>query len=275
MTDVVPTSAQAWQSKQDELAEAKEIIVGEAPTIADLPDTMFTLPRGILREGKWHARAEVRELTGVDEEVLGKVRKPEETFDTMLTLGVVRLGEFDLAGMDEGERRGWLNKLLIGERELLFLAIAKATYGDDRKYEYKCRNCDTTLQLRVKISEDFKPKEIPDIREKTFSYVTTKGQKISYRLVTGDDQAEVMRKQGASIAETNTLILSNCITEVDDSLVVDPVMFARSLPMRDRQAILADMIAHQPSVNLLVEFPCDSCGEGQQVNFGWLDLFRP
>ena len=135
MTDVVPTSAQVWEDKEQELAAAKEVIVGEVPTIADLPDTMLTLPRGIPNEGKWHARCEVRELTGVDEEVLAKVRKPEETFDTMLLPWRRADRGTGPVQMDEGESRGWLNKLLIGERELLFLAIAKATYGDERKYE--------------------------------------------------------------------------------------------------------------------------------------------
>lgn len=275
MTDVVPTSAQVWEAKEEQLAKAKDVVVGDVPTILDAPDTMITLPRGIPQDGKWHARCEVRELTGVDEEVIAKVRKPEETFDTVLSCGVVRVGELDLARMDSGASRGLLNKLLIGERETLFLAIAKATYGDDRQYEVKCRNCETELTLKVKLSEDFRPKDVPDIRDQFFSYTTTKGQVISYRLVTGDDQMEVLRKPGASIAEMNTILLSNCITEVDGTFVVDPAMFARSLSMRDRGAILAGMVAHQPTVSLTIEFPCDSCGEGQQVNFSWLDFFRP
>lgn len=275
MTDVVPTSAQVWEAKEEELARAKEVIVGDVPTIAPSPDTMLTLPRGIPRDSKWHARCEVRELNGMDEEVISKIRKPEETFDTMLAQGVVRVGELDLAKMDGGERRALLNQLLIGEREMLFLAIARATYGDERKYQLKCRNCDIDLDLTVRISEDFKPKEVPDVRERTFSYVTSKGQTITYRLATGNDQAEVMRRPGATTAEMNTILLSNCITEVDGTIVVDPLYFARTLAMRDRQEILSDMVAHQPTVDLLVKFPCYSCGEGQQVNFGWLDFFRP
>ena len=274
MTDVVPTSAQVWEEKQEQLTQAKEVIVGDVPTIADVPETMLTLPRGIPINGKWHARCEVRELNGVDEEVLAKVRKPEETFDTMLVRGVVRIGELDLSKMD-GESRGWLGKLLIGERELLFLAIAKATYGDERKYEVTCRNCGLELTLKLNISEDFKAKEVPDIRDRTFTYTTSKGDRLNYRLATGDDQAEVMRKDGASVAEMNTILLSSCITEVNDGVVIDPVNYARSLPMRDRQAILAEMIAHQPNVDLTITYPCEGCGEGQQINFGWLDFFRP
>lgn len=275
MTDVVPTSAQVWEEKEQQLASAKEVIVGEAPVLAAAPETMLTLPRGISHNGKWHARCEVRELTGVDEEILAKVRKPEETFDMMLVRGVVRIGELDLSKMEQGESRGWLGKLLIGERELLFLAIAKATYGDERTYPVTCRNCGLELGLKVRISEDFKPKEIPDIRERAFEYVTSKGRRISYRLAIGDDQAEVLRRDGATVAEMNTILLSQCITEVDGQIVVDPLGFARGLPMRDRQAILGEMIKHQPNVDLSVSFPCEGCGEGQQVNFGWLDFFRP
>jgi hypothetical protein len=264
-----------WEAKEEQLARAKEVIVGDVPTMDEAPEAMLTLPRGILRDGKWHARCEVRELTGVDEEVLAKVRKPEETFETMLVQGVVRIGELDLAKMNAGESRGWLNQLLIGEREILFLAIAKATYGDERKYQIKCRNCDVDLEVTVKISEDFQPKEVEGIRDRVFEYLTSKGQRISYRLATGGDQSEVLRRPGASTAEMNTILLANCITEVDGTLVVDPMYFARTLAMRDRQAILADMIQHQPTVDLTVDIPCHSCGEGQQINFGWLDFFRP
>ena len=275
MTDVVPTSAQVLEEKEQKLVSAKEIIAGEAPRIADPPESMLTLPRGIFNNGKWHARCEVRELTGVDEEILAKVRKPEETFDMMLVRGVTRIGEIDLSKMDVGDSRGWLGKLLIGERELLFLAIAKATYGDERNYPVTCRDCGLEQTLTVRISDDFKPKEIPDIREREFSYTTSKGDKINYRLATGVDQNEVMRKEGATVAEMNTLLLSSCISEVNGSMVVDPLSFARSLPMRDRQAILAEMVKHQPNVDLVVRFPCDGCGEGQQISFGWLDFFRP
>ena len=136
----------------------------------------------------------------------------------------------------------------------------------------------TDLEVGVKISEDFKPKEVPDVRDRTFEYLSTKGQRISYRLATGNDQVEVLRRPGASTAEMNTILLSNCITEVDGNLVVDPVFFARTLAMRDRQAILGqthEKARHRPTVSLTIEIPCDSCGEGQQINFGWLDFFRP
>ena len=131
------------------------------------------------------------------------------------------------------------------------------------------------MNLKVKVSEDFKPKEVPEIRERAFTYTTSKGDRLTYRLATGDDQAEVMRKDGASVAEMNTILLSTCITEVNGNIVVDPLGYARSLPMRDRQAILTEMVEHQPSVNLTLTYPCEGCGEGQQTSFGWLDFFRP
>ena len=86
----------------------------------------------------------------------------------------------------------------------------------------------------------------------------------------------MLRKDGASVAEMNTILLSNCITEVNGELVVDPLelrprvcrcVTVRRSSVRDGQ--------HQPNVDLTVSVPCDGCGEGQQINFGWLDFFRP
>ena len=274
MTDVLPTSIGEPADLESQLRVAKEAIAGPVPLIEQSPDTHIDLPRGLSYNGRVFKRAEVRELTGLDEEALAKCKKIEDTFDTVLTRGVVRIGDLALEDLPMAERQAYMRSLLIGERDLLAMEVAKATYGDTRLFPYVCTVCQYKQDLKLSISEDIKLKDETDVTERSFDFVTSHGMRITYRLPTGADQMEVLSRD-LSIAEQNTLILANCITSVEGGPVVDQMNFARSLPMRDRQQLLKEMVDRQPSLTWEVTFPCLGCQEEQQVSLGWPDFFRP
>lgn len=275
MTDVLSTSIGQPKDLESQLAAAKEAMVGPVPLIEAAPDTHVDLPRGLMYQNKVFKRAEVRELTGIDEEALSKCKKIEDTFDTVLTRGVVRIGDLALEDLPMAERQGYLRSLLIGERDMLALEVAKATYGDTRLFPYTCTVCDYKQDLKLSITEDIKLKEgVEDVEQRRFDFDTSRGMKLQYRLPTGADQMEVLSRD-LSAAEQNTRIIANCVLSIDGGVVVDPMNFARSLTMRDRQALLAEMVGRQPSLTWDVTFPCLSCQEEQQVSLGWPDFFRP
>ena len=62
----------------------------------------------------------------------------------MLTRGVVRIGDLALEDLPMAERQGYLRSLLIGERDILAMEVAKATYGDTRLFPYVCSGVTTT-----------------------------------------------------------------------------------------------------------------------------------
>lgn len=274
MTDVLPTSAgQVSEDLQENITRAKQEMAGPVPLIPDAPECNVVLPRGVTYQGARQREAEVRELTGVDEEALAKIKRPEDTFDAVVTRGTVRIGPLMLEQVTLAERQHYLRNLLIGEREMLFVAIAQVTYGDERTYPVTCPACQRDQDLHVKLSEDFKPREVSS-EMGDLVFVTSKGLKLEYRLATGGDQLEVLGKDGVTAAEMNTILLSQCILSVDGAMVVDPINFARSLPIRDRQGMLTELVERQPNVEMTVKYDCFGCGEGQQISFGWLDLFR-
>ena len=96
---------------------------------------------------------------------------------------------------------------------------------------------------------------------------TSHGMKLEVRLATGEDQMAILGKDGLSVAEINTQMLSTCILSVDNSIVVDPLSFSRGLPMRDRQALVKEMVDRQPSIDLTIKYPCFGCQEEQQQSF--------
>jgi hypothetical protein len=262
---------------QADLLKAKEMTAGPVPLIQVGADPFVELPRGLNVNGTWQRQAMVRELTGIDEEEMSRVKDVTEMYDTVLALGTVRLGEIDLESLPFPERQGHLQQLLLGERDHLYIAIIRATYGDRKALTYTCQNesCGEKQELTLILSEDFKPKVVEDIFETEFTYVSGKGHRIKYRPAVGADQIEALRKRSASMAEQNSIILSRCIKTIDDQLLIDPLRAARELPMKDRHELLTLLVQRQPSVDMSVTIKCVACREEQTISLGWGDIFRP
>lgn len=262
-------------TRQQKLAEAKAAIAGKTPLIRDAPDCIVHLPRGLFQGGSWKKEAEVRELTGADEEALARTKEANDFFDLVLAHGVVRIEDVDLLSQPVGARQGSLRELLVGERSQLLLAILAATYGDEKVLNVTCPHCDLEQEVTLLLSQDFTPKPVEGLDQTTFTYTTSKGEEVSYRLVTGADQMEALKRKGMTTAEQNTLILSRCITTVNGTLVVNPMGYARNLGMKDRTAMLQAMVDKQPDIDLTVQMFCMGCGGEIVLALGWGDLFRP
>ncbi len=284
MTDTLPTPGVREDveqfvkdnvaSQEADLEKARLMTVGEAPQIQDPVEPFVDLPRGLMHNGSWQTRAMVRELTGVDEEALARVKEVAEVFDTVLSLATVRVGELDLGSLPLLERQGYLSQLLIGERDLLYIGIIKQTYGQKKKVLLTCQNCKEEQELTVDLDEDF-PVTVPDSVQSTeFLYTTSKGDSVLYRPAVGGDQNAAFSRKGASMSEQNSILLSRCIKTVNGDLVVDPLFYARNLGLQDRNSILAELVGRQPVVDMTVKVDCVACREEQVITFGWPDLFQ-
>ena len=237
MTDVQDppfTSEEQVQDKEQKLRDAKAQIAGPVPLMPEAPDCSLTLQRGLFVKGIHKTDVLVRELTGADEETLAKAREPGDHYDTVIALGVEKIDDFDFSELPLAERQGYLRQLLIGERDQIFLAVVKATFGEEKTIGFRCNVCSEEQEIGLLLSEDFKPKEVDDVNNEVFTFTTSKGHVLEYRLVTGDDQREAFQRKGATTAEQNTIILSRCITKLNGGLIPDPLEFVRRLPMRDR-----------------------------------------
>lgn len=282
MTDVLPTPTGQPTDRdldqiQADLRRAREETVGDTPLIQESVDPMLDLPRGLHHNGSWQRRVLVRELNGMDEETLSRVRDITEIYDTVLGLGVVRIGELDLGSLPLVERLGHLGQLLLGERDQLYLAVIRATYGDRKTLRYTCQNegCGEAQDLILTLSKDFEPRHVDDVERTEFEYRSPKGHVIMYRPAIGSDQVEALKKRNATTAESNSIILSRCIKTVDGAILVDPLLEARKLSMIDRNALLNLLLERQPGFDMTVTINCVACREEQVIPLGWGDLFRP
>jgi hypothetical protein len=262
-------------SKEQDLLKAQKAIAGDVPLIPSAPSTRFDLPRGRFNGSEWETEVEVRELTGEDEEALARTKDPIDFFDAVVVHGTSRLGSVQLDAMTFTERQGVLSSLLIGEREQLFLRIASATYGDEKEFKHSCPSCNVSLDTIIFLSKDIKVSNSDKAAALVNTFTTSKGGTITYRLATGSDQMEVLHKKGATTAEQNTLMLSECITEIDGGPVLNPLSAARSLSMGDRRKLLDILTSSQPSPDMNLEVACISCNFEMVLPLSWGDIFRP
>lgn len=262
-------------SKAQKLAEAKAAIAGSTPLIPSAPNCIVQLPRGLWRGGTWKKEAEVRELTGSDEESLSRAKESSDFFDLVLAHGVVRIDNVTLRGTPIADRQGVLRDLLVGERSQLLMAIIAATYGDEKTLNITCPHCQVEQEATLHLSDDFKPKVVDGLEAQSYTYNCKNGDVVEYRLMTGADQHEALKRKGATLAEQNSVVLEKCIVRLNGQMVLDPRTFVMNMGMMDRNNLLSEMVAKQPDLDLDVQTRCVGCGGDILLPLGWGDLFRP
>lgn len=253
----------------------KAKIAGEHPEFPKAQENIYTLPRGLFKNGTWNTEVEVRELTGVDEEILSRQSDARSFFDAVIGLGTARIGSVDLLEEPLSARRELLDELLLGERSYLFLAISGATFGNDRDLEITCQMCGTEQETQLLLSEDFPLEVEEDGIKDNYEYTTRKGDTVVYRLMTGRDERLANENEKASETKKNDLALSCVILTVGDGVPVDMEAYLKHMGMKDRFSLLEDLKSHQPEVDMDLEIKCIGCGEGQHLPLQWGDLFRP
>lgn len=262
-------------SKAQKLADAKAAIAGSTPLIPNAPDCIVQLPRGLWRGGSWKKEAEVRELTGADEESLSRAKESSDFFDLVLAHGVVRIDNITLRGTPIADRQGVLRDLLVGERSQLLMAIIAATYGNEKTLNITCPHCQVEQEATLNLSDDFKPKVVDDLEVQSYTFHCKSGDVLEYRLMTGADQHEALKRKGATLAEQNSVVLEKCIVRLNGQMVLDSRSFVMNMGMLDRNNLLSEMVAKQPDLDLDVQTRCVGCGGDILLPLGWGDLFRP
>jgi hypothetical protein len=258
------------------LAQGEEV---KKPEIALPAGGNFRLPGGYAL-GKDFANvrydAEVRELTGADEEAITKARSGGVgTFiTTLLACGTVSVG-------DEASGPTVLDNLLLGDRDMLLLEIRRATYGEEIVWErYSCPWCGEEFRLAVTLDE-IPIRSLEDPSQRIFEVELRRGRKAFVRLPVGSDQKAILAVvDRATESEQNTLLLSRCLISVveadgSENAVTGNPEFARSLGIVDRKSILDAIEEKQPGPQYNdVKFLHDSCGKEVPLMISAGDLFQ-
>ncbi len=210
--------------------------------------------------------AEIRELNGADEEAIAKLNDPAKALMMILERAVVKLG-------DKPTDKELLDALLAGDRELLLLAIRKATFGDEVNLEGNiCKTCVEPQKIEINLSEDVEIKKL-NIEEKEFT-VSCKAGMVRVKLPTGYTQKALVSASNKTAAEMDSIVLKNCIVSINEKPLINPNDVLK-LSIKDRRDILKEISERNPGPQLSeVKKSCPNCGQEVPLPLTLADLFQ-
>lgn len=237
-------------------------------TIPSLPETTVNLPGGYIDfEGVVHTVAEVRELTGTDEEAIVKILEPGKALLAILQRATVSIG-------GKKADKEMLNALLSGDREQLLVAIRRVTFGNEISLITSCTKCAVEQTFVIDLEKDVKIKELDDkVIDRLFTMQTKKGT-IKVHLPTGEIQEKIINATNKNTAELDTILLSGCVLEINDIPIMNPSQI-RDLGMQDRRKILLEIAERNPGPLLNeIKKTCSDCGSEVDLPLTLAELFR-
>lgn len=235
------------------------------PSIAEAPDTAVRLLKGYVG----NKTAIVREMTGADEEFLSSLEARgtfsyPEYVSALLKRTVVSIGDFEVK-----KTPGIIDELIIGDRDLLFINVVKATYGNTRTYTINCPHCNKDTDLSINLDEDFAVQGTEEDADKDIKVTLKNGKEYSFRHPNGED-SKLISGKAKNLAEQNTLMIGRCLL---DSSIKDTTTWARNLSVSDRNKIVNAILDVKigPKAGE-VNDPCPSCGEQITLPLDWVSL---
>jgi hypothetical protein len=207
-----------------------------APEITILPpsDTSVTLPGGyITATGEVITQAEIRELNGKDEEAISRASNIGKAIVTILQRGTVKIG-------DQKVDDKILDNLLSGDRDMLLLAIFKATFGETVDLNAFCEGCNEVKTVNINLTTDIPVKVLTDpISDRVFT-VQGKKNEVTVKLPTGLIQKELITNSDKTSAELTTLLLEGTVVQIDGNPVLSK-MQVQNLGIVDRRTIVEEI----------------------------------
>lgn len=266
-------SAVAAKLLSDDDTEEKGVPTVAVPFIAPPPESVFKLPGGGLLDpnGVLHDEVEVKELTGADEEALSKAevtKSMSRYITTIVKRGLVRIGAH------EKPDDKLLSELLVGDREMIELAIRRATYGDELELTMVCPNCSTAVDAVYDLATEIPIRKLDDPFKRTVEVEMRDGRVAVARLPVAADQDVLLGLTGKTLAEANTVLLSRCLISIG-GIPTGGVPVVQALGIMDRRAILDEMTKVQPGPKygeVMVE--CPGCNSESPSVITLIDLFR-
>jgi hypothetical protein len=226
------------EALQDSLEDpAPQLSVG--PSLIQLPGGWQPAPGTVCRE------AEVRELTGDDEEMMARVLASSTGAGQGLTWVrlrkvILERGLVAINGYRVAHNPDIIRQLLIGDRDAILLGIRIATWGPDFEGNIFCRTCNEHKAIIFELDKDIKYKTLDDPATRVHATLR-KGRHAVLRRPMADDEDFAFGDGTATNAEVNSRLLSRLLLSVDGVDMItypDGAMgFVRALGIKDRDLL--------------------------------------
>lgn len=246
----------------------------DVPTIGRPEPTYVDLIRGLMdtTTGKWQTVAEVRELTGDDEEFLASLENDKNMTYARYMNSLVARATIRIGAIDVERSPNVIQELITGDRDLLFLGIIRATYGPERTFPRICNACGKQNDVTINLIDDF-PVEKPDIDIHDTIPVKLKDKSVlRVRIPNGADTMYV-GKTSANSAEQTTLLISRCAVWEDGQGPKDAIRWAKGLSLADRNTISKAILGIEIGPRMReVNTQCAHCQEDMIIAIDWVSL---
>ena len=263
-------SAQENPQLANQLAEKalKETAEPDKAQIVSPSEVVVALPGGyVTPTGEVLRTAEVRELTGKDEEAIAKSGTYAKSLNTILARGTVKIG-------DQPATEVLLDGILSGDRDSILLGVYQATFGPTAVLDGYCNSCKDYKSVEIDLREDIQTKALLDpINDREF---IVEGKKATYslRLPNGKAQKEIANGMDRTSAELDTLLLEYCVIKIGDKQVFHKSE-VQNIGLADRRQILTEILKRNPGPQFNdVKVSCDECGGEVVVPISIGTLFR-
>jgi hypothetical protein len=220
-----------------------------------LADGVCDLPGGlVLDDGRRLGRAELRPLTGREEEWLTQHAGMASAHlaTKLLSACFVRLEE-------EPVNPEIIDKLLVGDRDYLILQLRRMTLGDRFAAVFSCPACKRAMDVEF-LAQDI---SIEPRLQNTVAYTWASDDAqrvVRYRLPNGADQEAVADLRAGDAVEA---LLARCLIDDDGT----------PLSNEERVAVIAEMDARAPQIDLELELNCPECGHSFTTPFDCTSFF--
>lgn len=210
--------------------------------------------------------AEIRELTGVDEEAIAKISDYGRSLMAILDRATVKIGE-------EKATQAVLDRLLAGDREYLIIQIRIATFGNEIVLKAKCPDCNETYDFVIDLNTDVPIQRLEDPVADRSLLVNCRVGDVLVEFPNGTVQRKLINIQDRTAAEMDTVLLKECVVEINGQPVVS-VDQVKNLGMQDRRKILSELSEKNPGPDLSkLAKDCPSCGLEVPLPLTLADLF--
>jgi hypothetical protein len=245
-----------------------------APYIKESESLIVNLQRGLIDQvsGVWQTDAEVREMTGADEEYLAGLEAKSGVTYSEYMMALIKRVTLRVGTIDIAANPSLIENISIGDRDILFLGIIRATYGQSKEFQATCPHCAKDNDIVMNLIEDF-PIQKPNVNLREPIVVKLRnGKSVKMRIPTTADSAVASKKVDNASAQ-NTLMISRCAIWDDGDRPEDVETWAKSLNFADRNKIVRSLLDIQAGPKLeAVNVPCAHCGEELTVRIDWISL---
>ena len=260
-------------SGQSDAMAINQAMSDPVPKIQAAPEVTTELFRGLknLSTGEWDTAAIVSELTGEDEEALAAMDDDDDVLYAQYMAALLKRSVVSIGDTLVKDNPSVIDSLIIGDRDILFLATVKATYGIYREYQVNCPHCRGSNDVLINLN-DFTNREVKTDPKNLLEVTLKDGTTQKFNLVTGAD-SQYVSKNAKSIPEQNTFLIARCSAWEDGTKPNDTTVWAKKLGMKDRAKIIDKLLAAQPGPEIKeVDAHCAHCEKPFPIMLNWASL---